>query len=349
LDIAAFGAKPSLVKDGVFMKFLIPSLAGVTVMFVASATCALAQPTSQIGCAEPLTVIASQVPIAAMQGIVNKISNGDPSRYAFWQTVLPGISPAYALNNPAILGDVLTAEFLFTLKTLFASNVVPSTPNRRPATANDFQSQAMFNSRMERMADDFAKAIQFNTNTPFSAGAVAQQQQIRDQVQACFPGPASQLHEAAIRIAGQMMANRAREEQHQNYLRKQADDYVRHQQEQTADVEAEAKKPANLLKSAYSDYKYLKRCFEAREGYVAINLSEEELDRARQAAKRIEEILKPLIGNDVDTNQLWDAASSAGPRDMNVFNRSMCQFRYSALMKSYAQIAPEDQRIQKDF
>jgi hypothetical protein len=154
---------------------------------------------------------------------------------------------------------------------------------------------------------------------------------LRRQIRNCFPPVETELQELAQRRAKSLTAEISK-----------ARDEVRYKK-----AAADAKMPVNILKKAYGDYKFLRRCREARQGYLAVNISEEELARARQAVQRVEQKLKPQLDPDVDIDELWEQADSIG--QPNTIVQAICQFRYSSLMQLYNQLAPEDKRMEKDF
>jgi hypothetical protein len=296
-----------------------------------------------VSCGGPLAQLANQAPPSEIQRIADQVAEGDPTSFGFWTFIRGGIGPAFFLEDLAILDDVVIAEFLFVIRNTYALRMLPFS-----------QTRAEFNAGIQQLTMDFMKGMKLKTQMlgvplgpPPDDAAVERSKQIRAQVQACFPAAVQTLQKAADMRVKEAEAYRARQQQHQMEITRQEEETRRREQERQELQIAEARKPINVLKRAYGDYKFLKHCYDAREGYLAINISRQELDRARQAVKRIEEKLKPQLGSDVDINKLWGESNDMG--QPNIIDRGFCQFRYSSLMQVYNQLAPEDRRIEKDF
>jgi hypothetical protein len=126
-----------------------------------------------------------------------------------------------------------------------------------------------------------------------------------------------------------------------------------HQAEEELQKEAknatlEATKPSNRLRIAYAQYIFVKRCYDARLGYLTIYISESELARAKRAASRIEEKLKPNLPSDVTTDGLWSEANAAAAPDLPL-SQQTCQTMLGSLEQAYAELVPKDRQIKKDF
>jgi hypothetical protein len=97
-------------------------------------------------------------------------------------------------------------------------------------------------------------------------------------------------------------------------------------------AEAERNKPANVLLRSYTQYIYLRKCQIDKQGYVSVNASLEELDRAETAAGNIE---KKMMDSDptIDKEALWQAASKA---NSNVeIDSDRCQVTLRLLENTY--------------
>jgi hypothetical protein len=92
-------------------------------------------------------------------------------------------------------------------------------------------------------------------------------------------------------------------------------------------IEAERNKPANVLLQSYSQYIYLKKCELERHGYLSVNLSELELDRAKTAVRNIE---KKMTETDpaLDKDSLWQTANTA-KNSVAETDRDRCQLPFA--------------------
>lgn len=137
---------------------------------------------------------------------------------------------------------------------------------------------------------------------------------------------------------------------------------LKRQERQTRENE-----PTHLLTRTYYDYVVVRKCFEQRQGYVAVNISEQEMDRAKKAAKAIEDaILK--ISPGVDKDAAWKAATSGSDDWMtdgdqtdlmlsrydsqlklDQSDRNRCQNILTALEARLKKTAPETNAVKKDF
>lgn len=115
---------------------------------------------------------------------------------------------------------------------------------------------------------------------------------------------------------------------------------------------AEMAKPDNQLLQAYISYISLRRCYDMRQGYMAMFISEPEMEAARDAVKTIEMKLGPDLT--VDKSVLWDNANRS-PELVNVeimqqsygYGQKYCRMRLVMLMKAYHAFVPMDTK--KDF
>ena len=79
-------------------------------------------------------------------------------------------------------------------------------------------------------------------------------------------------------------------------------------QRQQADAAGTAK-PEHVLLRSYAEYIYVKKCYDGREGYLSINVSDQELDKARTAVRSIEQKMIQTDPN-LDKDALWKRANS---------------------------------------
>lgn len=107
----------------------------------------------------------------------------------------------------------------------------------------------------------------------------------------------------------------------------------------------ELRRPVNVLKRSYAQYAFVKQCFEFRNGYVSIFISESEFGRARLAIKAIETKLKSL-DTGIDTDVAWAEAAAA---ISVVPERDVCQAALQLLMAAFQEIAPDAAMPKKDF
>jgi hypothetical protein len=121
---------------------------------------------------------------------------------------------------------------------------------------------------------------------------------------------------------------------------------ARAEEERRRQEEAEANKPTNVLLLAYARYIYLKRCREDREGYLAINISEAEMGKAKEAVQLIEAKLKTKLDPNVNVDAMWARANELANKRTG---REKCQYTYRELLKMYQALAPESNTITKDF
>jgi len=104
---------------------------------------------------------------------------------------------------------------------------------------------------------------------------------------------------------------------------------------------------AKLLRDAFAAYILLRRCHEARQGYLAIYVSDAELQRARKAVKRIEEKFRSQIKSGLNIDRIWTASNRYA--DRWPVSAHSCQSVYGSLMQQYGRVAPEERRMKKDF
>jgi len=122
------------------------------------------------------------------------------------------------------------------------------------------------------------------------------------------------------------------------------------QQAQQARQEAEERKPNNVLATAFQNYAMVKKCYDARQGYLSVFISDAELARARKAARRLEEKLAPQLPPEHSSEQLWANAASQAPAEWQLRDANgLCKTALARLEAAYSQHVPEDTRMGKDF
>jgi hypothetical protein len=128
---------------------------------------------------------------------------------------------------------------------------------------------------------------------------------------------------------------------------KQWQDAENEVQRKAEEAAQEAGKPINLLRSAYEQYIFIKKCYDIRQGYLTVNISDPELARAREAVKRIEEKLRPELPSGTTTDELWSKAN-VSPISYPVV-QSACQMVLRSLEQTHGKLVPEDTGVKKDF
>jgi hypothetical protein len=109
-------------------------------------------------------------------------------------------------------------------------------------------------------------------------------------------------------------------------------------------------KPETTLAYAYISYINIRHCYDARQGYLAINISDPEMQRARLAVERIESKLKPLLPSSEAADTLWQAADIQA-RDMlrMTASRDFCQMHLLQLNSIADVLIPDRNQTKKDF
>ena len=171
---------------------------------------------------------------------------------------------------------------------------------------------------------------------------------------ACFPAlldlaKTAKQHQEKARVEAEVEAEKADRDamelqERQDQLAAEAAQKAEASRQKEA---AESKKPINALASVYGRYMFLKRCQEAREGYLEIYVSDAEMARAKQAVQRLEEKLKPQLDPDTDTGSLWSTVAQR-PVPWKI-NRNSCQYILRDLDAEYKAAVPGDDVIKKDF
>jgi hypothetical protein len=135
------------------------------------------------------------------------------------------------------------------------------------------------------------------------------------------------------------------------WYRKAADQsYAPAQQaDQRAKAEREAREPINVLRTAYQQYILIRQCYNKREGYLEVFISEPEMDRAKEAVGRIEEKLRNALPPGVTTDNLWSEEVDKSPEPLWLVAGITCQAALLSLEKTYGELVPETKRLKKDF
>jgi len=177
-----------------------------------------------------------------------------------------------------------------------------------------------------------------------SAGSPEILSAVTGEVFACFPYLARPFQLAGDNIDQAKQALQAAEERQV----RRADQQAQEQREQSEEAARQAREPQNILRLAYARYIHIKECFEAREDYLSVYISDEEMKRAKEAVTTIESKLKAALPPGITTDQLWAQAADAREAQMPVV-ASFCQGNLRFLEQTYRQIAPEETRPKKDF
>jgi len=97
------------------------------------------------------------------------------------------------------------------------------------------------------------------------------------------------------------------------------------QAEAQAAAQREAAKPENKLLAAYDLLHRVQYCRQVRDGYLVINISEPEYDRAIIAVKAIEKMALQAVPN-LNTDDLWKQGEQRMYRDRSTwYNNYTCK------------------------
>jgi hypothetical protein len=105
--------------------------------------------------------------------------------------------------------------------------------------------------------------------------------------------------------------------------------------------------PFIRLGQSYFDYIVIKSCREHRDGYLVTYISEPEFNRAKQAVKRLEDLLKPKMAPTSNVDSIWDSAVELAAKYRPV--REHCRAAFNSLIQRYKILAPSENKIEKDF
>lgn len=107
--------------------------------------------------------------------------------------------------------------------------------------------------------------------------------------------------------------------------------------------------PLNIIGNSYVYYIGVRKCYEARQGYQLVYVSEPELARARVAVKALEDKAMQLM-SDIKKEEMWKLANAHVVALNNPINRDKCQFLLKLLMDSYRYHFPAKANgVEKDF
>jgi len=115
------------------------------------------------------------------------------------------------------------------------------------------------------------------------------------------------------------------------------------------------KLPITVLATAYAAYIDVKRCYEAREGYLAVYITDMEMEQARNAVQQIEEALKPKLDQDAKADDVWSRVEQTEGRkfslgrDYQAGARTICQDQLGLLLQTLHEQVPESGKVKKDF
>ncbi len=160
-----------------------------------------------------------------------------------------------------------------------------------------------------------------------------------DEVLACFP-------QSDLLIQKSLQTSREQKRQEDEEKRK------------SDQAKADSSKPEHVLTETYYEYIFIKRCHDARKGYLVILVSDRELDESRAAARGIEQKILdayPAIKKD----EVWRLANGAPhawqtKSDPSYFgntsqpNEMLCKLAFSTLMDRYRDMIPAP-NVRKDF
>ena len=170
----------------------------------------------------------------------------------------------------------------------------------------------------------------------------------------CFPelGPVKTINEQAI------LKNAGLEKS------KQATIEAAKQEQQGKDND-----PKHILTRTYYEYISIRKCFDKRDGYISVNISAVEMERAKRTAKGIEEAISKNEPG-IDKDAAWKSASSDSDEwktetdkaeltlleqynsqleAVDLSDRNRCQNLLHSLEKRLEKIAPKANNVKKDF
>ena len=138
---------------------------------------------------------------------------------------------------------------------------------------------------------------------------------------------------------------------------------ARRKQEEEAAKERAAREntPARVLTNAYRSYIVVKRCYDVRQGYLSVYISDPEMAEAGVAIRLIEKQIEPQLNSGVHLDTLWSDADKGvqnqyGQRSRllsadDPFGRSrgIRHRELSALFEIRTRLYPESAATKKDF
>jgi hypothetical protein len=99
----------------------------------------------------------------------------------------------------------------------------------------------------------------------------------------------------------------------------------------------------------------VKRCRDAREGYLQGYISDPEMSQAKTAVQTIEQTMKSKLDQNTTTDEVWSRVATTEGRnfhpsgDYQEGTRSFCRNKLSLLLGMLRDQAPETTVIKKDF
>jgi hypothetical protein len=119
------------------------------------------------------------------------------------------------------------------------------------------------------------------------------------------------------------------------------------QEREEALAQAERNKPLNILHRYYTEYIYVKKCYDDRNGYLSVNISDKELESARSAVRNIEQKMLEADAH-LDKDAIWEAANQDANKSRQR-DRDSCQQSLHSLEEEYTTLVPNAKIIRKDF
>lgn len=125
--------------------------------------------------------------------------------------------------------------------------------------------------------------------------------------------------------------------------------------------------PSHVLLRSYYDYIVVKKCHDARIGYLSVDISDHELERARTAVRDLE---RKMVETDssLDKDALWRRANSDNSdwqtdqdktefmrghyderMEFDLSERRRCQSTLGFLEQRWKTVVPEGATVRKDF
>jgi hypothetical protein len=210
---------------------------------------------------------------------------------------------------------------------------------------------------MKRIAEQQRKVREQQEQQQRAREEQRQQQQTREQLQ--------QRQRAGQEVYDAYDYNRADQlscvpkfrplygEQTEAWCREQRARFAEEVRQRDAKRAEEARKPENLLAKTYENYMVVRVCYEARLGYLEVNISEPEMAAAKQFASAIERKLQVPNSKDV-----WDEVSKGVQKSLAVklisedssalgSPRNQCQGYYHDLKSIHDELLPAT--MKKDF
>jgi hypothetical protein len=192
-------------------------------------------------------------------------------------------------------------------------------------------------SSLGRLSEKFRQSLNAQVSTEFGVVSSWIANMTARQLFSCFPDLVAAVRKFKPRVEAAQQAARERQQQE-----------AQRQQEQAA-------RPVNVLGTAYAAYVNVKRCYEARDGYVVGYISTTEMAEARVAVRQIEKAVKPKLDPDTTADYVWSRVEETEgrrfypSREYSEGTRQLCRNRFSLLLRLLHEQVPESTTIEKDF